>query len=285
MTHSQAGLNRVIVALTRAKLTGVTEHTLAVASARLAEDALFLDEMTEAQLGAALLTRVRYPLDPSEMSHFLSSAPALTPNLLAAEQITDEHAQHYVRWLPGFLSDPATVTSQNARVLMGWLASHRAEAIRAKPDGLAMLRRVADDPTTSPKSSAYIAFMLGACGTMDDYDRVIQHAERVIEHDRERIDLVAEGLYRLYPPALINALNFFLEGLRPDLKSKQAMTGLYLLEKVVEFEDSDFWKQFYDEMDAILGRLRDLKTENTWLERLGDQLEKQLAYAGFEEDA
>ncbi|CAG1014343.1 MAG: hypothetical protein IAE83_08200 [Anaerolinea sp.] len=278
-------LHKVISALARTDLAGVTPHTLAVARARLNEENISPEGLSEAALGSALLARVRYPITPAEMNLFLSVSPLLTPASLPLDEISEQHAVHYMPWLAGFLSDPETVVQQNARTLLRWLVTHRCEAIRAEQRSLDAIRRLADDPSTSPKASAYLVYALGSCGTLDDYDRVIRHAEIVIEHDRDRVMLIADGLYRLYPPALINALQFFLDHVHADMKSKQGMTGMSLLDKVADIEDRAFWKTYYDQMEQIVERLKKLAGTNNHVEYIVDQIEKNLAYSALDDDS
>jgi hypothetical protein len=187
-----------------------------------------------------------------------------------------------VRWSAAFLDDPEPTTQTNTRLVVQWLAAHRSAAIAADQTSLDSIRRVADDAATSWRNSAYFVYVLGCCGSTDDYDRVIRHAERVIEQDREHLDLVAEGLYRLHPPALLNALQFFLE--RADPKGKQFATAMTLLSKVAEIEDKKFWATYYDEMDAIIGQIANFAEKNRAVERVLDQIEKNMALAAYDEE-
>jgi hypothetical protein len=112
-------------------------------------------------------------------------------------------------------------------------------------------------------------------GTIDDYDRVIKQSELVIEHDRENIGLVAEALYKMYPPALINALQYFIENTPPN--SKQFIAGLQLLAKVAEIDDKSFWSTYFDDMDHIVGKVNEIAGHNPTVERILDLIEKHLA--------
>jgi hypothetical protein len=272
---SAPNTQKVAVGLARAALAGITPHTLAVAMARLSEVNRTLE--TEAMLGAALLSLARLPANAAEMAVFVAVPQPLTA-ITILDGLPDNHASHYVVWLTPFLTDAATPTAKNARALLQWLASNRTDILRANQPQLTPLRKLAQESEKHPDVAAYLAFALGACGTMDDYDVVIRLAEVVIEHDRERLGLVADGLYRLYPPALINALNFFLERADPSNK-KQFLTGIKLLEKVAEIDDAQFWRTYADEMGSLIDQLAGPASRNQNLERLLDQIEKQLAYA------
>jgi lipopolysaccharide biosynthesis regulator YciM len=192
-----------------------------------------------------------------------------------------------MRWLTAFIDDPDANVQRNARTMLRWLVANRTAAIQADQSSLNNIRRFADDPDTSAKSSAYIVYSLGLCGNPEeDYERVIRHAERVIEQDRERLDMVAESLYRMYPPALINAVTFFLDSTAKENSGqsrKQFATGMYLLEKVAEIDDAGFWRQYYDEMDAVVSRLAVFAKDNPAVERTVDQIEKHLALAYSDE--
>jgi len=165
-------------------------------------------------------------------------------------------------------------------VLIRWLVANRQTAIYADQASLDNIRHAADDPASVWRSSAYIVLALGTCGVMEDYDRVIFHAEKVIEHDRDNIEMVAEALYRLYPPALINAVQYFLD--TTDPYSKQFTAGLHLISKVAEIDDMNFWRTYYDEMDKIIAQLSDAAEEFPAVERIVDAMDKNLAVASAE---
>lgn len=269
-------VNRVITGLTRAELAGVNAHTLTLALDRLERDAIDLNPLNERQIAALLLDRVGYPVSVAEFTLFLAQPQAIAPATLLAEDITDQYAPHYMRWLAAFLDDPEQATQRNASTVLRWLVANRRTAIVADQDSLNNLRRLADDTATSVRASAPIVYALGLCGTIDDYERVTRHAEVVIEHDREHLDLVAEGLYRLYPPALISALQFFLEHTNPAAR-KQFNTGMHLLAKVAEIEDRQFWTTYYNDMTGIVDRLTEIGARNPAIERVLDLIEKNLA--------
>lgn len=277
-------VHRVVTALIRAELAAVNIHTLSVALERLQDQLPTLESQPERQFAAALLQSCGYPVTIQELKVFLNQTSALTNTALVSEEILPEWAVNYMRWLPAFLEDLEVNLSRNARLMLRWTATAFREPIAAQPESLDLLRRVADDASTSVKTSAYLVYALGKCGTADDYDRVTRHAEAVIEHDREHLDMVADALYSLYPPALINALNFFLERADDSRNRNQFATGLALLSKVAEIEDRAFWRTYADEMSAILDRMYEAGTSNTAVVRLLDQVEKQLALAAYEED-
>ncbi|GAB4547398.1 MAG: hypothetical protein OHK0023_08700 [Anaerolineae bacterium] len=283
MTFSPV-VHRVVTALIRAELTAVNIHTLSVALERLKDQLPRLEAQPERQFAAALLSACGYPSTIQELKVFLDQASALTHAALVSEEILPEMAVHYMRWIPAFLEDMDANLSRNARLMLRWIATAFRETIAAQPESLDLLRRVADDPGTTIKSSAYIVYALGKCGTVDDYERVTRHAEWVIEHDREHLDMVADALYALYPPALINALSFFLERAGDSRNRNQFATGLALLSKVAEIEDRTFWRTYANEMSDILDRMYESGTRNTAVARLLDQVEKQLALAAYEED-
>jgi hypothetical protein len=272
---------RVVNSLLRAELAGVTAHTLAVALNRLDAAKLDYPAQRDQQLACHLLAQAGCPLTIKEFSIFLSAPQMLVTSLLPTDEMTEVQARNYVRWSAAFLNDPTPALATNARLLLRWAVERWREGIRAVPETLDPLRKVADDSLTGPKVSAYLVFALGLCGNMDDYDRVTQHAEKTIANDREHIDLVAEGLRYLYPPALINALQFFLDLNGTDPRSKQFMTGLHLLAKVAEVDDQQFWLTYADEMGALVDQLSGLASKNQALEVILDQIEKQLAYAAY----
>ena len=229
--------------LARSEISGVNAHTLAVALERAEHETLPLSRLSERQVAIALLERTGYPETLRELLLFLNTAQLLTAGALVLEEITDQHAVFYIGCLPQFLEERESTVTRNARFLLRWLVAHRQLAVAADQSALDGLRRMADD-STQLKNAAYIAYALGMCGVAEDYDRVIHQAELVIEHDREHLDLIADGLYHLHPPALINALQFFLE--HTEIRSKQFMTGIHLLAKVSEIEDRAFWMTYYD---------------------------------------
>lgn len=277
-------VQKVIAALLRSELSGVNLHTVEVGLARLAAEQIAFENLTERQIAILLLERIGYPTSIGEFSTFLGQKRPLNRTALSAEEITDEHAPHYVRWLAAFLDDPELTTQTNARIVLQWLVANRGGAIAADQSSLDNLRRLADDPATSWHNSAFYVYALGCCGRLDDYDRVIRHAERVIEQDREHLDLVAEGLYRLHPPALISALQFFLENIDPRGQHKQFATAMTLLSRVAEIEDRNFWATYYDEMDGLVARIADFAANNRAVERVLDQIEKNMALAAYDED-
>ena len=270
-------VHSALAKLARAEFVGVNAHTLPVALFRAERDAVPFDRLDERQVAIALLERASYPTSMQELNLFLNVGNTLSPTTLVAREITEEHASPYVTWLAGFLNDPDANTQKNARVLLRWLVANRAEAIAAKQAALDGMRRVADDSANSWKNAAFIAYVLGVCGTPDDYDRVIRQAEIVIEHDKEHADLVAEALYRLHPPALINALQYFLE--HAPANSKQFVAGIHLLAKVAEIEDQTFWNTYYKDMDQIVEKVAEVVGHNHVVERILDLIEKHLALA------
>jgi hypothetical protein len=292
MGQSQAPIvHRVLTKLARAEIAGVNAHTLPVALHRAERDHVPFDTLTERQAASAILERSGYPETVDELTIFLRASQALTASTLTVDEISEGHAPAYMRWVAAFIDDPDANTQRNARTMLRWLVANRAAAIHADQPSLNNIRRFADDPDTSPKSSAYIVYSLGVCGNPeDDYERVIRHAEKVIEQDRERLDMVAEALYRMYPPALINAVQFFLDSTAKENSGqggqsrKQFATGMYLLEKVADIEDPAFWRQYYDDMDTIVSRLAVFAKDNPAVERTVDQIEKHLALAFADED-
>jgi hypothetical protein len=275
-------VHRVLAGLARAELAGVNAHTLAVALARAEVNSLTFDRLDERQIALALLELTGYPDNAAECSAFLAASPALSPLALTAEAISDAQAPRYARWLAGFLNDPDPNVQRNARLLLRWLAANRRAALAADAQALDPLRLVADDPETSTRNSAYIVHALGLAGTLDDYDRVIRHAELVIQHDLEHLDLVAEGLRYLYPPALVNALAFFLDH-TPGTGNKQFVTGMHLLSAAADIEDRAFWATYSGDMEAIVDRLQSAAGRNHAVERVLDQIEKRLAQAALED--
>jgi hypothetical protein len=284
MTTSPASpaVSRVMAKLARAEIAGVNPHTLAVALSRAQHDAVPFEQYSERYVALALLDRAVYPETPAEMSAFLAVTTPLSTATLATDEITDAHAPHYLRWVAGFLNDPDATLHKNARSLLKWLVSHRQAALVADQTALDNMRHVAADPASVWRTSAYIVYALGSCGTLEDYDRVIFHAEKVIEHDRDNIEMVAEALYRLHPPALINVVQYFLDSTQAN--TKQFTAGLHLLAKVAEIDEQQFWKTYYDDMDGIVTRIGKLVADVPAAERIVDQMEKHLALAYADED-
>lgn len=242
-------VHRVLAGLARAELAGVNAHTLAVALVRAEASGLVFDGQDERQIALSLLELSSYPNSAAECSAFLAAGPALSPLALTPDAIPEEQAPRYVRWLAGFLNDPDVNVQRNARQLLRWLVSNRRAALAADLQTLDPLRLIADDPETSARNSAYVVHALGLAGTLDDYDRVIRHAELVIQHDLEHLDMVAEGLRYLYPPALINALAYFLDH-TPGTGQKQFSTGMHLLSAAADIEDRAFWTTYYADIEA-----------------------------------
>lgn len=267
--------------LARSEIAGVSIHTLPIALERAENDHVDFAALNERQVALVLLERIGYPETMRELRLFLGVNHSLTPTVLLGNEIDDQHAVAYMTWLAGFLEDPDANIQKNARILLRWLVANRQQAIAAQPAGLNTLRRVADDPVSSWKNAAVIAYALGVCGTTEDYDRVIHQAELVIEHDRDNADLVAEAMYRMYPPALINALQYFLEN--APANSKQFIAGIHLLAKVAEIDDQSFWNTYYDDMDHIVEKVNALVGRNPAVERILDLIEKHLAYSTDEE--
>jgi hypothetical protein len=276
-----ATVHSTLAKLARAELAGVNVHTLPVALDRAERNQVPFEQLDERQLAIALLERIGYPASMQELSLFLNVGHTLNPATLVAHDLPDQHAVAYMTWLAGFLNDPEPNIQKNARLLLRWLASAFQPRLSAEQTSLDALRRVADDPVNSWKNAAFIAYALGVCGTIDDYDRVIRQAEIVIEHDREHADLVADALYRLHPPALINALQYFLE--HAPANSKQFIAGIHLLAKAAEIEDQQFWNTYYKDMDQIVTKLGELVGHNPTVERILDQIEKHLALAEDED--
>jgi hypothetical protein len=273
-------VHSTVAKLVRADIAGVNVHTLPIALDRAEREGIDFGPLNERQVGISLLERAGFPESMSELSLFLNVNVTLTPAALTAE-ITDRHAPAYMTWLAGFLNDPEPNIQKNARVFLRWLIVNRQAAVAANQSSLDMLRRLADEPDDGWKNAAFIAYALGVCGTVEDYDRVIQQAELVIEHDREHADLVAEALYRMYPPALINALQYFLE--HAPANSKQFIAGIHLLAKVAEIDDQSFWNTYFDDMAKIVDKVNELAGRNHDVERIVDLIEKHLAYAGADE--
>ena len=270
-------VHRVASKLARAEIVGVNPHTLAVALHRIAQETLTFDQYNERYIGLLLLDRAVYPESPAELNAFLTVQVALSNLTLTRDEITALHAPHYMRWVAGFLNDSDVNIQKNARILLKWLVANHQTALNAEQTSLDMMRQVADDPTSVWRSSAYIVYALGSCGVIEDYDKVIFHAEKVIEHDRDNIEMVAEALYRLHPPALINVVKYFLDNTQES--TKQFTAGLHLLAKVSEIDDQQFWKTYYDDMDHIVERLGKLIDDVPAVERIVDQMEKHLALA------
>jgi hypothetical protein len=274
-------VHSTLAKLARAELSGVNVHTLPVALDRAERDQVPFEQLDERQLAIALLERIGYPASMQELNLFLNVGHTLNPATLVAREITDQHAVAYMPWLAAFLNDPEANIQKNARILLRWLVGNRQAAIAAVQSALDTLRRVADDPVNSWRNAAFIAYALGVCGTMDDYDRVIRQAEAVLEHDREHADMVADALYRLHPPALISALQYFL-GHEPA-NSRQFIAGIHLLAQVAEIDDQQFWNTYYLAMDQIVTKLGETVGKNPTVERILDRIEKHLALAQDED--
>jgi hypothetical protein len=274
-------VHSALAKLARAELSGVNAHTLPIALERAERHQVPFEQLDERQVAIALLERIGYPESMQELSLFLNVGHTLNPTALLAKDITDQHAVAYVPWLAGFLNDPDANIQKNSRILLRWLVTNRQAAISATQASLDVLRRVADDPENSWKNAAFVAYALGLCGSIDDYDRVIHQAELVLEHDREHADMVADALYRLHPPALISALQYFL-GHEPA-NSKQFIAGIHLLAQVAEIDDQQFWNAYYQDMDQIVAKLADLAEKNPTVERIVDRIEKHLALAQDED--
>jgi hypothetical protein len=275
-------VHRVVTKLARAEIAGVNPHTLAVALNRLSQESLSFDQYNERYIGLLLLDRAVYPESVAELNAFLGMSVPLSTHTLTREEITALHAPHYMRWVAGFLNDSDVNIQKNARILLKWLVANHQAALNADQTSLENMRQVADDPTSVWRSSAYIVYALGSCGVIEDYDKVIFHAEKVIEHDRDNIEMVAEALYRLHPPALINVVRYFLDNTQES--TKQFTAGLHLLAKVSEIDDQQFWKTYYDDMDQIVERLGKLIDDVPAVERIVDQMEKHLALAYVDDE-
>jgi hypothetical protein len=275
-------VHSAVAKLARSDIAGVNVHTIPIALERAESDKINFETLNERQVVIALLERISMPDSMRELSVFLNVNHVLTPATLATSNITDNHAQQYMTWIAGFLNDPEPNIQKNSRVLLRWLVTNRQPAIQKKQPSLDMLRRVADDPESTWKNAAYVAYALGICGSMEDYERVIRQSELVIAHDREGIELVAEALYRMYPPALINALQYFIENTPPN--SKEFIAGLQLLAKVSEIEDQKFWTTYFDDMAKMVDKVNELAGRNSAVERILDQIEKHLALVGSDED-
>jgi hypothetical protein len=271
----------VIAKLSRAELAGVSAHTLPIALERIAHEGITFEGLTERQIAIGILERIGYPESMAELEHFLRPTAALTQVTLTTSEITEAHAIAYVRWLVAFLIDPDTNIQKNARLMLRWLVTTYHTAIAAQPDTVDGYRKLADDPSAGQKNAAFIVYTLGLCGIPEDYDYIIRLAEVVIEHDREHISMVVDALYRLYPPALINALTYFLEN--STAGSKQFTAGLHLLSQVAEIDDQGFWTTFYDDMDRIVSVINTTATRNSSVTRLLDRIEKHLAFVGSDE--
>ncbi len=276
-------VHSAITKLMRAEISGVNAHTLPVALARADSDNVPFATMNERQVAIALLDRAGFPETVDELKLFLNLGHTLTPASMRAEDITADHAPRYVTWLAGFLNDPEPNVQKNARILLRWLVTAHQETIAANQKCLDAMRRAADDSEASWRNAAYVAYALGLCGAHEDYDRVVKQAELVIEHDREHADMVAEALYKLYPPALINALEYFLDQSQDN--AKQFIAGIALLAKVADIDDPAFWSTYYDDMDRIVKKVNELAGRNRDVERIVDLIEKHLAYVGGEDEA
>jgi hypothetical protein len=274
-------VHSTVAKLARSELAGVNAHTLPVALDRAERDQIQFDNLTERQVAMILLERCGFPETMQELNLFLNVNYSLTPAALPASEISDEYAQHYATWIAGFLNDPEANIQKNSRILLRSLVSNHQAALQANQHALDPLRNVADDPVNSWRNSAFIGYTLGLCGSMEDYDRVIKQAEIVIAQDREHIELVAEALYKMYPPALINALQYFIENTPPN--SKQFIAGIQLLAKVAEIEDQSFWTTYFDDMAGIVDKVNELAGHNSMVERILDQIEKHLALVGGDE--
>ncbi|HVO44422.1 MAG TPA: hypothetical protein VMT34_17475 [Aggregatilineales bacterium] len=268
----------VVTKLSRAELAGVSAHTLPIALERAARDSIVFDDLTERQIALLLLDRAGYPETMAELDLFLKPAAALSSVTLTTGEITEQHAITYIRWLVAFLIDPDLNVQKNARLLLRWLVTQYHAAIAAQPAMLDGYRRLVDDPNAVTKNAAFIVYTLGLCGVPEDYDYIIRLAEIVIEHDREHIGMVVDALYRLYPPALISALSYFLES--STAGSKQFAAGLHLLAQVAEIDDQAFWTTFYDDMDRIVAKVNDSAGTNSNVTRILDRVEKHLAFVG-----
>jgi hypothetical protein len=275
-------VHSAVAKLARSDIAGVNAHTIPIALERTERDKINFETLNERQVVIALLERISMPDTMRELSVFLDVNHLLTPTILSASDISDNQAQHYMTWIAGFLNDPEPNIQKNARVLLRWLVTNRQTAIQKNQSSLDILRRVADDPESTWKNAAYVAYALGICGSMEDYDRVIKQSELVIAHDREGIELVAEALYRMYPPALINALQYFIENTPPN--SKEFIAGVQLLAKVSEIEDRQFWTTYFDDMAKMVDKVNELAGRNSVVERILDQIEKHLALVGSDEE-
>ncbi len=274
-------VHSTLAKLARAEIAGVNVHTLPISLERAERQGVSFEQLDERQVAITLLERIGYPESMQELSLFLNVSHTLNPATLTVRDISGQHAVAYVTWLAGFLNDPEVNIQKNSRILLRWLVTNWQEAIRAAPASLDALRRVADDPLNSWKNAAFIAYALGVCGTVDDYDRVIHQAEIVLEHDREHAEMIADALYRLHPPALISALQYFL-GNEPA-NSKQFIAGIHLLAQVAQIEDQQFWNTYYNDMDQIAAKLGDVAGSNPTVERILDLIEKHLALAEDED--
>ncbi|MCC7448141.1 MAG: hypothetical protein IT324_12050 [Anaerolineae bacterium] len=272
-------VHSAVAKLARSDIAGVNVHTIPIALDRADNDQVAFDQLSERETVIALLQRTGFPESAKELYLFLNVNYTLNPTTIIPDEITAQRAQRYMLWLAGFLNDPEPNVQKNARILLRWLVANRPLEIAAKQSALDGLRQLTQDSVNSWKNAAFIAYALGGCGTVDDYDLVIKQAEIVIEHDREHADLVADALYRLYPPALISALQYFLE----HADSKQFAAGIHLLAKVAEIEDQQFWNTYYNDMDQIVTRLGDLVGDNPKVERILDLIEKHLALAQDED--
>ncbi len=275
-------VHSAVAKLARSEIAGVNVHTIPIALDRADRDQVPFAQMNEREVAIALLQRISYPESASELSSFLNVSHTLAPTMLSTQDLGDLHAQSYMTWLAGFLNDPEPNIQKNSRVLLRWLVANRRSGIAEKQDCLNGIRRIADEDPLSWKNAAFIVYALGMCGNIEvDYDRVIHQSELVIEHDKEHADLVAESLYNMYPPALINALQYFIE--HAPANSKQFSAGIQLLAKVTEIEDQQFWNTYFDDMDHIIEELSDMSEDNPAVERILDRIEKHLAMAGNEE--
>lgn len=275
-------VNRVSSKLTRAELNGINAHTLALGVQRIERDQLGVEHLTEREIALALIERSVYPESVAEMNLFLSVPVPLSNTTLLPELITPTHAPTYMRWVAGFLNDPDPNIQKNSRLLLKWLISHHQAAIIADQTSLDMMRHVAADAASIWRSSAYIVYALGMCSTQEDYDTVIYHAEQVIEHDRDNLGMIAEALYRMHPPALISAVQFFLDV--TQIPSKQFTAGMQLLARVAEIPNREFWRTYFDDMDGIVTRLADIASKIPAVERIVDQIEKNLAFASVDDE-
>ncbi len=276
-------VHSALAKLARSEIAGVNVHTLPVALHRAENEHLDFASLNERQVALALLQRISYPETAAELALFLDVGHTLSPATLVISEITDKQAPAYMNWLSDFLNNPEVNIQKNSREMLRWLVVNRQAAIAAQPRSLDGMRRVADDPASTWKNAAFVAYALGCCGTVEDYDRVIKQSELVIEHDREHVELVAEALYRMYPPALINALQYFIESVPAN--SKQFIAGIHLLAKVAEIDDQSFWSTYFDDMDHIVQKVNELAGYNQDVERIVDLIEKHLAFVGSDDEA
>src|SRR5688572_30716960 len=86
-------VHSAVAKLARSDIAGVNVHTLPIALERAEGDKVNFETLNERQVVIALLERISMPESMRELSVFLNVNHALTPAILAASDINDNHAQ------------------------------------------------------------------------------------------------------------------------------------------------------------------------------------------------